>query len=155
MWFPFLLLMIDKIKILDIVKSTLEGSDKFLVSMKITPDNRIFVDIDGDNGVNIDDCIELSRAIEGQLDRDEEDFELNVSSAGADAPLKMPRQYRRHIDRELSVETLDGKNFCGTLADCDDDHFTLQTKGSKKEASQMLTFSYSDVKTAKVVLTFK
>ena len=93
--------MIDKFKVLDIVKDALEGSDKFLVSMKITPDNRIFVDIDGDNGINIDDCIELSRTIENQLDRDEEDFELNVSSAGADAPLKMPRQYRRQIGRVL------------------------------------------------------
>ena len=60
MWgreFPFLLLMIDKFKVLDIVKDVLEGSDKYLINMKITPDNRIFVDIDGDNGINIDDCI--------------------------------------------------------------------------------------------------
>ena len=67
MWgreFPFLLLMIDKFKVLDIVKDVLEGSDKYLINMKITPDNRIFVDIDGDNGINIDDCIEVSRAIE-------------------------------------------------------------------------------------------
>ena len=84
--------MIDKFKVLDIVKDVLEGSDKYLVNMKITPDNRIFVDIDGDNGINIDDCIEVSRAIENNLNRDEEDFELNVSSAGADSPLKMPRQ---------------------------------------------------------------
>ena len=73
MWgreFPFLLLMIDKFKVLDIVKDVLEGSDKYLINMKITPDNRIFVDIDGDNGINIDDCIEVSRAIESQLDRD-------------------------------------------------------------------------------------
>ena len=55
--------MIDKFKVLDIVKDVLEGSDKYLVNMKITPDNRIFVDIDGDNGINIDDCIEVSRAI--------------------------------------------------------------------------------------------
>ena len=78
------MLMIDKFKVLDIVKDVLEGSDKYLVNMKITPDNRIFVDIDGDNGINIDDCIEVSRAIENSLNRDEEDFELNVSSAGAD-----------------------------------------------------------------------
>ena len=64
--------MIEKIKILELVNGALEGSDKFLVNLKITPDNRIFVDIDGDNGVNIDDCIALSRAIESQLDREEE-----------------------------------------------------------------------------------
>ena len=153
--FPFLLLMIDKFKVLDIVKDALEGSDKFLVSMKITPDNRIFVDIDGDNGINIDDCIELSRTIEKQLNRDEEDFELNVSSAGADAPLKMPRQYRRHMGRELAVETFEEKNYEGTLADCDEEQFTIKTKGTKKVLPQVLTFNYTDVKSAKVVLSFK
>ena len=153
--FPFLLLMIDKFKVLDIVKDALEDSDKFLVSMKITPDNRIFVDIDGDNGINIDDCIELSRTIEKQLNRDEEDFELNVSSAGADAPLKMPRQYRRHMGRELAVETFEGKNYEGTLADCDEEQFTIKTKGTKKVLPQVLTFNYTDVKSAKVVLSFK
>ena len=152
---PFLLLMIDKFKVLDIVKDALEGSDKFLVSMKITPDNRIFVDIDGDNGINIDDCIELSRTIEKQLNRDEEDFELNVSSAGADAPLKMPRQYRRHMGRDLAVETFEGKNYEGTLADCDEEQFTIKTKGTKKVLPQVLTFNYTDVKSAKVVLSFK
>ena len=86
--------MIEKIKILEIVNNALDGSEKFLVNLKITPDNRIYVDIDGDNGITIDDCIELSRAIEGQLDREEEDFELTVSSAGADQPLKLTRQYR-------------------------------------------------------------
>ncbi len=147
--------MIDKFKVLDIVKDALEGSDKFLVSMKITPDNRIFVDIDGDNGINIDDCIELSRTVENQLNRDEEDFELNVSSAGADSPLKMPRQYRRHVGRNLAVETFEGKNYEGTLTDCDNQQFTITIKGTKKIAPQVLTFNYADVRTAKVVLSFK
>lgn len=152
--FPFLLLMIDKVKVLDIIKDALEGSDKFLVNMKITPDNRIFVDIDGDNGITIDDCIELSRTIENQLNRNEEDFELNVSSSGADAPLKMPRQYRRHIGRDLSVETFEGKSYEGSLTDCDDQQFTILIKGTKKIPPQVLTFNYADVRAAKVVLKF-
>lgn len=146
--------MIDKFKVLDIIKESLEGSDKFLVNMKITPDNRIFVDIDGDNGINIDDCILLSRTIENQLNRDEDDFELNVSSAGADSPLKMPRQYRRHVGRVLAVETFDDTTFEGTLTQCDNETFVLQTKGTKKVAPQVLTFNYADVRTAKVVLKF-
>lgn len=146
--------MIDKFKVLDIIKESLEGSDKFLVNMKITPDNRIFVDIDGDNGINIDDCILLSRTIENQLNRDEDDFELNVSSAGADSPLKMPRQYRRHVGRVLTVETFDDTTFEGTLTQCDNETFVLQTKGTKKVAPQVLTFNYADVRTAKVVLKF-
>ena len=148
------MLMIDKFKVLDLVKNTLEGTEKYLVSMKITPDNRIFVDIDGDNGITIDDCIELSRTIENSLDREEEDFELNVSSAGADAPLKLPRQYRRHIGRDLTVETFEGETVEGTLSEADEEHFNIHIKGTKKEAPKDYTFAYSDVKTAKVVLKF-
>ena len=151
---PLLLLMIDKFKVLDIVKDVLEGSDKYLVNMKITPDNRIFVDLDGDNGINIDDCIEVSRAIENSLNRDEEDFELNVSSAGADSPLKMPRQYRRHVGRELSVEPFEGAKVEGVLTEAGDSQFTIKTKGTKKEPSQELTFAYEDVKTARVLIRF-
>ena len=146
--------MIDKFKVLDIVKDVLEGSDKYLVNMKITPDNRIFVDLDGDNGINIDDCIEVSRAIENNLNRDEEDFELNVSSAGADSPLKMPRQYRRHVGRELSVEPFEGAKVEGVLTEAGDTQFTIKTKGSKKEPSKELTFAYEDVKTARVLIRF-
>ena len=148
------MLMIDKFKVLDIVKDVLEGSDKYIVNMKITPDNRIFVDIDGDNGINIDDCIEVSRAIENSLNRDEEDFELNVSSAGADSPLKMPRQYRRHVGRELSVEPFDGEKVEGRLTEAGDTQFTIKTKGTKKEAPKELTFAYEDVKTARVIIQF-
>ena len=144
--------MIDKFKVLDIVKDVLEGSDKYLINMKITPDNRIFVDIDGDNGINIDDCIEVSRAIESQLDRDEEDFELNVSSAGADSPLKMPRQYRRHVGRDLNVTPFDGEQVEGTLMEADDQHFVIKIKGKKKESAREVSFAYEDVKTAKVVV---
>lgn len=151
---PYFIAMIDKFKVLDIVKDALEGTDKYLINMKITPDNRIFVDIDGDEGINIDDCIELSRTIENQLNREEEDFELNVSSAGADVPLKMPRQYKRHIGRMLSVETFDGAAVEGTLLDCNDQHFTIRTKGTKKAAPQEMAFAYSDAKTVKVVLQF-
>ena len=151
---PFLLLMIDKFKVLDIVKDTLEGTEKYLVNMRITPDNRIFVDIDGDNGINIDDCIELSRTIENKLNREEEDFELNVSSAGAEAPLKMPRQYRRHIGRMLSVVPFEGEAVQGILLEADEEQFVIKTKGQKKVAPQELTFRYDNVKTVKVVLPF-
>lgn len=147
--------MIDKLHILEIVDNELSQSeDKFIVGMKITPDNRIFVDIDGDNGITIDDCIALSRAIESQLNRDEEDFELNVSSAGADAPLKLPRQYRRHIGRDLSVLMPDGERLQGELVDADDTHFVIRTKGTKKVAPQEHRLAYKEIRTAQVVLQF-
>ena len=146
--------MIEKIKILGLVNNALEGSDKFLVNLKITPDNRIYVDIDGDNGVTIDDCIELSRAIEGQLDRDEEDFALDVSSAGADQPLKLIRQYRKNVGRELEVVTVDGERAEGTLEDASDEGIVLRTKGTKKQAPETLRMAYRDIKSARVTIKF-
>lgn len=146
--------MIEKIKILELVQGALEGTDKYLVNLKVTPDNRIYVDIDGDNGVNIDDCIELSRAVESQLDRDEEDFELNVSSAGADSPLKLTRQYVKNVGRDLEVVMFDGKEAEGTLETADDNGIVLRTKGTKKQAPETLHLAYSDIKTARVVLKF-
>ena len=146
--------MIEKIKILELVQSALEGTDKYLVNLKVTPDNRIYVDIDGDNGVNIDDCIELSRAVESQLDRDEEDFELNVSSAGADSPLKLTRQYVKNVGRDLEVVTMDGKQAEGTLENADENGIVVRTKGTKKQAPETLHLAYRDIKTARVVLKF-
>ena len=146
--------MVEKIKILEMVSAALEGSDKFLVSMKITPDNRIFIDIDGDNGVTIDDCIELSRTVEGQLDRDEEDFELTVSSAGADQPLRLVRQYRKNVGREVECEMLDGEKLTGTLSEAGDEEFTLHTAGNKRQPPTDTTVRYRDVKATRVVIRF-
>ncbi len=146
--------MLEKIKILELVNGALEGTDKFLVNLKITPDNRIFVDIDGDNGVNIDDCIAISRAVESQLDRDEEDFELNVGSAGADMPLKLPRQYRRHIGRELDVDTFDGEHLSAELTAVDDEGIPLLTHGSTKVAPEEHSLAFRDIKSAHVVIKF-
>ena len=151
---PCFIAMIEKIKVLETVKEALEGTDKYLVNLKVTPDNRIFVDIDGDNGITIDDCIELSRTVENSLNRDEEDFELNVSSAGADSPLKLPRQYRRHEGREVTVETLEGERYEGKLMDSDEERFSIRTKGTKKQAPEVLTFNYTEVKSTKVVIKF-
>ncbi len=149
-----MLVMIEKIKILEIVNNALEGSDKFLVNLKITPDNRIYVDIDGDNGVNVDDCIELSRAIESQLDRDEEDFALDVSSAGADAPLKLTRQYIKNIGREVEAVMFDGEKLTGELTAADEESITLTVAGTKKKPAESVQLQRKDVKTVRVVLKF-
>ena len=146
--------MIEKIKVLELVQNELEGSDKFLVNLKITPDNRIYIDIDGDNGINIDDCIALSRAVESGLNRDEEDFELSVSSPGADQPLKMTRQYRRHVGRELEVTCLDGQKVVGELTAVAESGFTLHLKGTKKTPPKDVELPFADVKSAVVAIKF-
>ena len=147
--------MIDKLHILDVTTSSLDGTDKYLVDLKITADNRIYVSIDGDNGILIDDCVDLSRKIENSLNRDEEDFELNVASAGLDSPLKLARQYKKNIGETLDVTTTDGEHIMGELTEADDEKFVIQPPHGKKKAPLPAeTFNYSDVKVAKIVITF-
>lgn len=148
--------MVDKVHVLDIIHSTLDGSDKFLVDLKITTDSRIYVSIDGDNGINIDDCIELSRAIENSLDREVEDFELNVASAGLDSPLKMPRQYKKNVGRDLDVTTQDEERISGTILEADDEKVVLRPLGKKKKGEEKkdVELKYADIKTAKIMIKF-
>ena len=147
-------IMIDKLHVLSIIDSTLSGTDKFLVDLKISTDNRINVAIDGDNGITIDDCIELSRAIENSLDRDVEDFELNVASAGLDSPLKLKRQYKKNIGQDLTVTTFEGETFEGRLIDADDERILLKLPGRKNMQAEPVKIAYSDIKTAKIIIKF-
>lgn len=150
--------MIDKVEILNLVREVLDGTDKFLVDLHISRDNRINISIDGDNGITIDDCIELSRHVEGHLNRDVEDFELNVASAGLDCPLKMVRQYKKNVGRSLKVETADGNTRQGELLEAADEKIVLKldlTKKQKKEGvSDVFECLYKDIKTAKIVIKF-
>ena len=150
--------MIDKVGVLDLVCDFLAGTDKFLVDLHISKDNRINVSIDGDNGINIDDCIELSRYIESHLDREVEDFELNVASAGLDTPLKLLRQYKKNVGRSLRVEMMTGETKEGVLVEAMDERVVLKldlTKKQKKEGvSDEFECPYSELKTAKIVIKF-
>ncbi|MBQ0016695.1 MAG: ribosome assembly cofactor RimP [Bacteroidales bacterium] len=144
--------MIDKLTLLEIVEEALNGTDKYVVNIKVTANNCIYVDIDGDHGINVDDCIELSRTIESKLDRDVEDFELTVSSAGADSPLKLPRQYVKNEGRLLSITLLDGTEYEATLTDAGESEITVRTKGTKKEAPKTISIAYSDIRKACVII---
>ena len=146
--------MIDKLHVLNVIDKALAGTDKFLVDLKISTDNRINVAIDGDNGITIDDCIELSRTIENSLDRDAEDFELNVASAGLDSPLKLKRQYVKNIGQDLTVTTLDGETVEGELIDSNDEKITLKLHGRKNMHAEPLQIAHADIKTAKIVIKF-
>lgn len=94
----------------------------FVVDWSLSPDNDIQVVVDGDRGVDLETIIALSRALEHdpQMDRDREDFSISVSSPGADAPLKLPRQYAKHVGRELKVTLHEGEPLVGTLSRSDD-----------------------------------
>lgn len=138
-----------------------EDSSLFLIDFTVTPDNKIKVIIDGDNGVTVNDCIKISRAIEHNLDREEQDFALEVASAGATAPLIMPRQYKKNIGRKLEVQTSDD-SYEGKLTQTNEDCIVLEWKArepkpvgkGKVTVQKRKEINFSDIKKAKVVLKF-
>ncbi|MBW6459228.1 MAG: ribosome assembly cofactor RimP [Bacteroidales bacterium] len=139
------------------MEAHLSGSDKFLVEVLVKPGNRIYVFIDGDHGVTIDDCVKASRFLESGLDREQEDFELNVSSAGADHPIMMPRQYLKNIGRQLRILQKDGQELKGKLLATDEKGITLEIKGDKKVKTPTAPafIEYENIQDAKVILSFK
>lgn len=133
----------------------------FLIDFTIGSDNKIKVVIDGDYGVTVADCVKISRAIEHNLNREEEDFSLEVASAGAGAPLIMPRQYKKNIGRKLEVETLTAK-YEGDLTVVEENHIVLEWKArepkpigkGKVTVQKREEIGFSDIRKAKVVLKF-
>ena len=116
-------------KVQDLLSLALEQYPNiFLVDLKISADKSINVILDGDKEVNIKDCINISRAIEVDLDRDGEDFSLEVASAGVGSPLKFPRQYPKNLGRKLEVISSDGLKFMGELTHVKEDAIELQWK---------------------------
>ena len=130
--------MIEKKTVCQIVDEWLEGKDYFLVEVTVSPDDKIVVEIDHAEGVWIEDCVELSRYIESKLNREEEDYELEVGSAGIGQPFKVLQQYYIHIGQEVEVVTRDGRKLAGILKDADEEKFTVgvqkkvKLEGSKR-----------------------
>ena len=155
--------MISKELVQQLVEQWLEGEDYFLTDLTVSADARIVVEIDHEEGVWIEDCVELSRFIENGLDRDEEDFELEVGSAGLGQPFKVRRQYDIHVGDDVEVLTASGKKMTGTLAEAGDEGFTVVTlekvkgEGEKRphleETEHRL--AYDEVKWTKLHIDFK
>ena len=139
-----------------------ERDDLFLIDFDVLEDNTIKIVIDGDNGVLVEDCIFISRAIEHNLDREEQDFSLEVTSAGATAPLKNNRQFKKNIGRFVDVKAKNNQAFEAKLAKVDDDGVTLEWKArepkpigkGKVTVQKQTTLSYSDIIEAKVKIKF-
>ena len=146
--------MISEQLIKDLTTQHLEGTDRFAVSVAVRSDNRIRIFIDSDTRVLIEHCIELSKFIESQLNREIEDFELNVSSSGLDQPYKLSRQYIKNIGREVSVLQKDNSKIEGTLIAADELGFTVKevTKIKKIITETTHTFLYSDNKETKEII---
>ena len=140
----------------------LEGSDKFLISVKVRNGNHITVVIDGDEPLRIEDCIAVSKHIESKFDREVEDFELRVFSAGIDQPYVQLRQYIKNIGREVEVSLMDGTIVKGILLAANEQHIQLEEKVTKKKKQAtgtavegVLTIPFSEIKQTKEIISFK
>ena len=155
--------MIDKNKVKDLALEWLEGKEYFLVDATVDEQNKITVEIDHKDGVWIDDCCELSRFIEEHFDRDVEDFELEVGSAGIGQPFKVLQQYINSIGYDVELLTADGKKMEGELKSADEKGFVVtvmeKQKIEWKKRPQMVevdkAFGYGDVKWVKNIIDFK
>jgi ribosome maturation factor RimP len=150
--------MIKTEDIVNLSEGFLSEADLFLVDVIVKPGNKIFIYIDGDESVTIQDCVNLSRHIESSLDRDKDDFELNVSSAGIDQPLKLPRQYHKNIGRDIKVLLKDGSRKKGRLVKVEEETIEIETAvaGKKKKRSEpeLVMINLSDIKETKVSVSF-
>ncbi|MFD2908954.1 ribosome assembly cofactor RimP [Flavobacterium ardleyense] len=136
--------------------------DLFLVNLSISDAFKISIDLDGDNGINLQDCIEISRVIEGNLDREEQDFSLEVASAGLSSPLKFVRQYVKNIGRTLKVKTTSSEEIEAKLTAADDEKITLEWEArepkkvgkGKETVDKNVAILYEDIKEAIVIVSF-
>ncbi|OUW74713.1 MAG: ribosome assembly cofactor RimP [Flavobacteriaceae bacterium TMED208] len=132
----------------------------FLIKLTVGIDNSIRVILDGDKGISLKDCISISRAIEQQLDRESEDFSLEVASAGVGSNLQNERQYFKNIGRKLEVEISEGTQFSGILSSVSENGFSLEWKQrepkkigkGKVTVKKQKTLSYDAIVSAKVVI---
>ncbi len=155
--------MIDKNVVKNLVDEWLTGKDYFLTDLTVSADDRIVVEIDHKEGVWIEDCVELSRFIEDHLNRDEEDFELEVGSAGIGQPFKVHRQYEIHQGDRVEVLTKEGRKLTGVLKEVTPETFTLTIEEKMKEegakrpklVERDLTFGFGDVTSTKYLIDFK
>lgn len=153
--------MIDKSKIIALIEEKLT-EDQFIVDVEVSPANQISVQIDSETGISIDDCVTISRQIEGNLDREEEDFELQVSSAGLGQPFKVFRQYTKNIGCEIEVVLKDGQKLEGILKAAQETSFDIETskkekvEGKKKKelVTRVLTIAFEEAKTVKNIIKF-
>ncbi len=150
-------------KVTELLEKALENNPSlFLIDMDITPANQIRIIIDGDKGVTVKDCIAVSRAIEHNLDREENDFSLEVSSAGIAQPLFLARQYKKNIGRKLCVKTKEGKKIEGTLVNASEKECELHWKTrepkpvgkGKITVEKQAVVPYSEIEEATVKITF-
>ncbi len=146
--------IINKELITNFVEEAIVDTNLFITDVKVKRDNTIFVFIDGDQGVTIEQCVNISRYVEKHLDKNRIDFELNVSSFGIGRPLVLFRQYKNAIGKTLSVKFEDNTKCTGKLIEATEEKLVLEIKGTKKQPSINREIVMKDIKEAKVEAVF-
>jgi len=152
-------MLIDRIT--DKLNEYFEGTDLFLVEVKVSAKDRIAIFIDAEKNISIERCVEISRMLEEFLEEEDlvrEKYLLEVSSPGMDQPFKVKQQYFKSIDRGLEVLKKDGVKLEGILKEVDDTIIRLQIDKKKKGktiSSETVDVSFKDIKTTKQLITFK
>ena len=144
-----------------LTEALVEKPSLFLIDLVITDAFKVIVTLDDDNGVVLQDCIDISRSIDANLDREEQDYSLEVASAGVSSPLKKIRQYKKNIGRTLIVKT-NTENIEAELVEANDDFVILSWKArepkkigkGKETVEKTLQILYADIKEAIVTVTF-
>ncbi len=155
--------MIEKKVVSQLVEEKLASSSNYLVDVVIKPGNLIVVEIDSDEAVSIDDCAELSRHLEEHLDRDVEDYELEVGSAGITSPFKVLRQYVKNIGNEVEMLLKNGSKLTSVLKSADENGVVVSVEkkvkpeGAKRKVTVIEDESYTfdEIKYTKYLIRFK
>lgn len=155
--------MIEKNVVSKLVEEKLASSDNYLVDVIIKPGNLIIVEIDNDEAVSIDDCAELSQYLEEHLDRDVEDYELEVGSAGITSPFKILRQYRKNIGNEVEMLLGSGTKLTGMLKDASEEGVVItvqkqvKAEGAKRKTTveEDQSYTFDEIKYTKYLIRFK
>jgi ribosome maturation factor RimP len=148
--------MITESQIRGLIEEKIGDGPLFIVEVQVNPGNKIKVEMDSDVGLSIDDCVAISRQIEGNLDRELEDFELQVLSAGIGQPLKVERQYTKNVGRDVSLKLADGSEVIGKLLEAGEAlKIGLPALKKKKLPEREVMFPLEDILETKVRVSFK
>jgi len=155
------MITIDQIN--SLVSEKLAKKECFVVELEIGKENNILLEVDSLKGVSVQDCIDLSRAIEHNLDREVEDFELQVSSAGLDKPLRVKEQYVKNIGRKVKIKKIEGKEIKGELKEVGEDEIKVEysykerVEGKKKKQTitKQEVIPFENIKETTIIISFK
>ena len=155
--------MITVDRVTKLVEEKMEGTDLFIVELSVKPGNKIEILVDRDSGLALEDCLSVSRHVEGNLDRELEDYSLDVSSPGVGKPLKLKRQYVKNVGRTVNVKRTDGTIVEGVLVSSDEEKIVVHTrtkeevegKKGKKWVERDDEIAFDTISETKIVISFK